>query len=351
MTAVQVLDAATVAARSDVWLDARRAGVSASEIAAVLGISPWESPFSLYWRKVNDWEIEPSDEMRAGLILEPAIAEWWAAECDPLQNLTVRPAGLFAAEARPWQLATPDRLVHMVCPACDGTLLLGDLDGAGVGPCSCLDGTDGGPPLAVLECKWVPFSWDGWGEPGTDEIPVYYRAQVLWQLDVLDLDEAYLAALGPDGFRGYQVRRDETDLTVMRRAGAAFMARLAAGDAPDVDSHAATIRVLKQLHPDVEDIDVPISDALAVEYAAARDALDEAKQRKSLAEAGIRAAIGSGRRAVLADGTRVATRSVYVQRRVDVAALRADLPEVADKYSVQSIVDKLVPATRRKKEQ
>lgn len=349
MTAAQILDAATVAARSDEWLQARRAGVSASEIAAVLGISPWESPFSLFWRKVNGWEIEPSDEMRDGLILEPAIAEWWAAECDPLQNLTVQPAGLFAGEARPWQLASPDRLVHMVCPKCDGT---GRWGGAVTWHCRDCSGkgTDG-PPLAVLECKWSAHSWDGWGEPGTDEIPVHYRAQVLWQLDVLDLDEAYVAALGPGGFRAYRVRRDETDLTVMRRAGAQFMARLAAGDAPDVDSHAATVRTLKQLHPDVEDIDVPVLDALAVEYGAAREAAAEAKARRDLAEARIRAAIGSGRRAVLADGTRVATRSVYVQRRVDVAALRADLPEVADKYSVQSIVDKLVPATRRKKEQ
>ena len=41
-----------------VWLAARREGIGASEISAVLGISPWESPFSLFWRKVNAWEID-----------------------------------------------------------------------------------------------------------------------------------------------------------------------------------------------------------------------------------------------------------------------------------------------------
>src|SRR5262245_52949583 len=60
------------------WLEARRKGIGASEIAAVLGISPWESPFSLYWRKVNGWDYEPSSEMEWGTRLEPVIAEKYA---------------------------------------------------------------------------------------------------------------------------------------------------------------------------------------------------------------------------------------------------------------------------------
>ncbi len=326
------------------WHEARRAGVSASEIAAVLGISPWESAFSLYWRKVNGWEVEGNEEMSTGRYCEPAIADWAADAIDPNENLVLAPAGLYASTERPWQLATPDRLVHMACPDCEGagTYTSGRL----VFECPDCQGK-GGPLLAVLDCKWTA-RWDGWGDEGSDDIPVYYRAQLLWQCDTLGVDDWFLPMLGPGGFRLYRGRRDDADLAVMRAEGETFARRLADLDPPDIDSHTATLGTLKRLHPDVEDVDVEIPAAVAAEYDTARAAADEADARKKLAEARIREALGKGRRAVLASGEKVATRSVYTQRRVDVEALRADHPEIAEKVTVVSTVDKLMPARRKK---
>lgn len=316
MTATMLLPPAEVARRTEAWHTARRPGVSASEIAAVLGISPWESPFSLYWRKVNGWDVEQTDEMRAGLILEPAIADWWADEQDPLENLVVAPAGLYGSEARPWQLATPDRLVHMVCPGCDGP--------AAQDPwCDCRGAGTSGDPLAVLECKWVAHSWDGWGEPGTDDIPVYYRAQVLQQLDVLDLDDAHVAALGPGGFRSFWVRRDERDLAVMRRAGALFVERLANGNPPDVDEHSATITVLKLLHPTVRDRDIDVPVDFAEGYRRARAARARAQSIVDRYEARARATLGDARR-LMCNRRIVVSRSVYERKPYEVGPATID---------------------------
>jgi predicted phage-related endonuclease len=176
----------------------------------------------------------------------------------------------------------------------------------------------------------VAYSWDGWGEEGTDEIPVYYRAQALWQLDVLGVDEVHFAVLGPGGFRAYLVRRDETDLEVMRAAGAAFHARLASGDAPDLDGHSATITALRKLHPSVGEGDVEVPITLASLYAQSRAARKEAEERIALCEAEIRAALGTEFNRAVCNGKLVASRSVYDQSgdSAELTALEDDWPVV-----------------------
>lgn len=306
------------------WHALRRDGITASEIGAVLGLSPWDSPFSLYWRKINDWRAEDTVDMSTGRRVEPVVADWWADAVGAPAGMTVRPAGLYAHEARRWQLATPDRLVRTwVRP--------------GVGRLT-----------SVLECKWTG-SWDGWGEPGTDDIPVYYRAQVLWQCDVLGVDEGHLAVLGPGGFRAYgPIRRDERDLTVMRTAGRRLLSRVNAGDPPDVDEHTATLATIKRLHPGLVDEQTEISTETAAGYRRARALKQAATQLSARFEARLRAEMGANRTAVDAAGVKVATRSVYDVTRVDTVRLKADQPEMAAAYATTSTTDRITPARSKR---
>jgi putative phage-type endonuclease len=305
------------------WHELRRTGVTASEIAAVMGLSPWASAFSLYWQKVNGWGGGDSSEMTAGRYVESSAADWWIAENDPLENLILRPAGLYAHPERRWQLATPDRLIHMVCACCDGAAAGSDcLPGYG---CECCRNTGlDGPEHALLECKFVAYSWDGWGEPGTDDIPVYYRAQALWQLDVLGVDEVHFAALGPGGFRAYgPIRRDEKDLRVMRAAGATFHARLESGEAPDLDGHSATLTTLSRLHPSAGEGDVQVPVELAETYRRARALRKRAEAVVDRCEARIRDALGSDFNRAVVGKKLVASRSVYERRSDDEHELHA----------------------------
>jgi putative phage-type endonuclease len=300
------------------WLAARRDGIGASEIAAVLGISPWDSPFSLYWKKREGWESEVNDDMRTGILVEPVVAEWWLANCDPNENLTLSQVGLFASGERPWQICTPDRLVHLACPSC------GDGPPDTWGCSDCRNTGLGSPAHAVLECKWTG-SWNGWGDPGGDDIPVYYRAQVQWQCDVMDVDEWHLAVLGPSGFRAYQGRRDETDLRMMREAGRRFMQQIENDDPPGVDEHAATLSTLKKLHPDLDDRAQEVDPATAAGYRRARALKTHATALCDRYEARLRAAMGDAKRAVC-DGQTVATRVIsdIAERTQTVAAHRRD---------------------------
>jgi putative phage-type endonuclease len=86
MTAVELLPPSEAVPANERWHELRRAGITASEIAVVMGLSPYDSPFNLYWSKVNDWQWEGNEFTRAGQHLEDAIAQWWIATQDPLET-------------------------------------------------------------------------------------------------------------------------------------------------------------------------------------------------------------------------------------------------------------------------
>jgi putative phage-type endonuclease len=297
------------------WHQLRRAGVSASDIAALLGISPWQSPFSLWWAKREGWEQQPDDEMSIGTAVEDAVADLWLDRCDPHENLTLRPAGLYFHPDRPWQLATPDRLVAQHRPGCgaDDEVL-----------CSCMPFEL--KPLEPLECKWAG-SWDGWGEDGSDNIPVHYRAQVLWQCDVLDLPSWSIGVLGPSGFRTYHGSIDraaQRDLVLMRTRAWEFLHRLEADQPPDIDDgHPATITTLKRLHPSVEDVDVEVDATFAEGWRRARAVRRRATELCDRYEARARHILGAGRRLTL-DGRLVVSRSIYDRKPYDVGPATID---------------------------
>lgn len=334
MTAVELLPPAETTPDNPRWHELRRAGVTASEIAAVLGISPWESPFSLYWRKVNDWRTADNEFTSAGRHLEDAIAQWWRSQHP---HLVVHTAGLYAHPERPWQLATPDRFAcdpqwHDNPFPDDQNYHYDHLTDAAI--------------EALVECKWVAYSWDGWGEQGTDEIPVQYRAQCLWQLDVLGVDEVHVAALGPGGFRAYVVRRDEAaveDLRVMVGKAVEFMGQLTASEPPDLDGHSATLGALKRLYSTVGEGDVQVPAALAVKYRVSRAAKKVAEERIGECEAEIRDYLEDDFARAVHDGHTVASRSVFTQSRIDTKRLKAELPEIAAEYATTTTVDKLTP--------
>jgi putative phage-type endonuclease len=346
VTAVELLPPGEAIPDNEAWHELRRAGITASEIAAVMGISPWESPFSCYWRKVCGWRTDDSDIMSTGRRLEDAIAEWWSEAVGEPQNYQLSYAGLLAHADRPWQIATPDRILYGTCPDCGGSGFdpREDPEYGAMGCRKCQLSGYIGEPVALLECKWIAYSWDGWGEPGTDEIPVYYRAQCLWQLDVMGVDEVHIAALGPGGFRAYgPIVRDEDDLAVMRKAGAEFARRLAEQDPPPLDGHTGTLATLKRLHPSVGEGDVDVSADLAERYRNARAEKKAIEEYIAGCEAEIRALLGSTYARATCGGRTVASRSVFEQERIDVARLRAEQPDIAAAYTTKTTVDRLNP--------
>lgn len=319
------------------WLEARRKGVTASEIAVIMGLSPYSSPYALYHQKLG---ILPTDGDQAvferGRVLEPHIAAKWQ-QAHPDLYVDGDGRALYAHAERRWQLATPDRLIY------DWRM-----DPGLVYPVTHA------PVLAVLECKTDAGS-DEWGEPGTDEIPVHYRCQALWQMDVMGVDTAYVSCLDPARWqiREYVIEHapycdiltgrpspDEcsacADQFMMRGEAQLFLGRIERQEVPDVDWRPATIGALKQLHPSVTDEDVLIGSQLGHWYRAAVKNFKRAEQKKKLYEARIREAMGSAHTASM----------LGIGRE---PLVRRDVYAVGESVRKAYTVDKLVPTPPKPK--
>lgn len=322
----------------DAWLAERRKGITASEIAAILGISPFQSPFNLYWQKRGDIpEDFDNERLSLGRHLEPWIAERFAV-AHP-QFAMQAPAGLWGSVERPWQLATPDGLLF------DGTCSCG---ASGDVVCSCLVDVE---PEAVWEGK-TSATYEDWGEDGSDEIPAYIRAQALWQLDVMGVKTAYVSCLflATQAIRTYVIEYDPVDVELMRKRALEFLAHLEAGDPPPIDSHDATTAALKALYPKVEDeVEATVPMNVAEAYRWTRASLAAAKVDATEAENLLRAEMGAAKVALDPDGERVASRSIYDRAGVDTERLRTQHPEAYADCRTTTVVDRLNP-TRKKKE-
>ncbi|MFJ2067057.1 YqaJ viral recombinase family protein [Streptomyces albidoflavus] len=269
--------------------DAARAGltVTATEIAAIVGLSPYQSKFSLWHKKAGlptaPWVDNPAAEW--GNRLEDAVAGKWA---DNHPDFVPCPTGTWRHAERMWQRATPDRLLH---PAPDDVLTPTE-------------------PAAVLEIKTAPFA-DDWGPAGSDEIPVHYRCQVLWQQDTLGLTApAHLAVLiGGWDYREYVVEYDKDDAQILRHAAAQFLNSVEAGQRPPIDGADATYQTIRVQPDGLDDIDVQVPAADADRYETAQRQAKAAAEELTAAKGVLLDHIGTGKRAVVGD-RRIAYRTV-----------------------------------------
>lgn len=289
------------------WHAARANGIGGSEIAAVMGISPSESRFSLWHRKQGlIAPVEESEVMYWGKVHEPAICARFA-ELHP--ELFVSMAPTYAAADRPWQIANPDRVAHPVC-GCD--LHRPDCcDPEDCGPCceDCPTCPTIDRPAVLLEAKTARDD-HGWGKAGTDDIPVHYRAQCLWYLDVLGLATCHVAVLiAGSEYREYVIDYSPHEAQTMREHGDEFMRTIRENERPDIDGHAATFQTIKALPVGQDDIDIEVTAARRDRYFAALDAAKAADEEKRAAAGLLLDQIGTGRRAVCERRT-VATRTV-----------------------------------------
>jgi putative phage-type endonuclease len=267
------------------WHAARAGRIGGSDIAAILGLSPWTSRFSLWHERkglVPPQAEKP--EMTWGKRLEPVICDAFQEGHPNLGVLRVEGA-VFAHDDRPWQVASPDARLYA-------------------------RRLDFNVAVSGLEVKTDRFD-DGWGKTGTDEIPVYYQCQVQWCMDVFDLPEWHVAFLcsGSD-YREYVIKASASDQAFMRAEAEAFLASLDAGERPDIDEHGATYETVRALHPDIDRGpagDIELSADTAAPYCRARKALAAAEGEERRAKTVVLDAMGRARRALFGEQV-IATR-------------------------------------------
>ena len=252
--------------------------VSASKVAAILGLSPWDSPRSMWHKMHGDLPSDDgsnADAKARGHYLESGVIAWWKDQHPGLGES----AEQVNHRLEDWGAATPD--------------LVGDDDGLG--------------NEFVMDAK-TAASDDDWG----DEPPAYYLAQSLWQLACHPAAQvAYIAVLFGRprlGFREYVIQRDDALIASIVARCREFYESLSADTPPELDDHPATYEALRKLHPDIDrDTAADLTPAEAAEYVTAEAAFKAAETRAKAARAVVLERMGRARLAVC-EGRTVARR-------------------------------------------
>lgn len=190
--------------------------MTASKVAAVLGVSPWESQRSIWHKMRGEIKSETSAAKERGHYLEPAILAWFF---DQHPELVRAEAETFIHPVNTRFAATPDAVAS-------------------------------GRPV---EAKSDAGDGEWWGAAGTDEIPLYYAAQCVWTCHVMGADRCYVPMITSRlEFREYVVPANPELAAQIESLVVPFLVSLAGDVPPAVDGHVETYASLRRLNPLLE---------------------------------------------------------------------------------------------------
>lgn len=166
--------------KSDGWLRLRGGMLTASDIAAVLGINPYESPEDIMYKKCGFNRFSGNEYTSHGNLYEPVARDKYSE----MYNEKVHEIGLVPHPEHPWLGGSPDGITE------SGKLI----------EIKC-------PPKRKIDGK----------------VPKYYIPQIQILLEILDLEECDFIDFRPDPeqFVVVNVKRDrkwfEDSLPILRK--------------------------------------------------------------------------------------------------------------------------------------
>lgn len=315
------------------WLEIRKSGLGGSDAAAVLGISPWNSPYALWAEKTGQYAPNRSSSfyLNAGHILEGYVA---SCVQDELGIELKEDTSVFCNDAHPFMLATVDRF-----------------------------GVD---EDILVECKTT-------GEYGIQHwangVPDYYECQVRHYMAVLEIEKAYVGVLFvPNAlrqavaagdaveseiescvFRNYVLERDMFYESSLISAETRFWDLVTSHTPPELDTSDATKDALMHLST------AGNQEIATRQYTDWTRRLELKNQIAKL----VKEADELDRKCIMAlNGKEIATyRENPIYRWQEVSSMRLDQnalkhkePEIYNRYMTESTYRKLVDLERREKD-
>lgn len=251
--------------------------LGATDIAAIVGVSPWASAIDVYRSKVEGLETEATDAMEWGLLLEDAICEGYSRrEGRQLfrRNEVVHPE-------HPFLRFHPDRLVR------------------------------GEPGVFDAKATWQRGGGK-YGEPGTDQVPPQVRVQMVLYCGATKREWADVGLLRRPPLAVYRVPADpELYEWLIAEAVKFWNEHIVAQVPPAPDGTEAYHRYLAEQHPTAEDIEMvatPEQQLLVDELRAAVAAEKKVGEHVQLLKNRLMAVMGDAA-VLLAPGARITWRN------------------------------------------
>jgi len=201
--------------------------VGGSDIAAIAGLSTWESAITKWAKKTGQIpdEVEPNMSMKLGTKLEAPILELFA---DEHPELEIYETGTWANKMYDWARANLDGLYK-------------DADGN----------------WGIIEVKFSRDYWSG--------VPQSYRAQVLWYMKVFGIRRAKLVALAGSSYMEFDIEWDEFEANTLWESALRFRQACLDLKMPDWDGSNSTLETIRAMSPNIEDGEADL-DELGVHY-------------------------------------------------------------------------------------
>lgn len=292
------------------WHEQRRQGIGASDVAAILGLSPWATPLSIYKQKLGVPNVIDENLAWFGHHLEPVIADW-VREKHP--EVGVVHDGFSARSLQwPWLTAAPDRLAYVPT-------------------------TPVGRPAEIpIELKtssaFSKATWDA-------GVPLYYAVQVQAQLAVFGAPYGWLAVLhgGNSPMLHGPIERDDEFINdeLVPRTRAFWEDHVLRRVPPEPMTTGEAV----EIWPGDADADpVVADDETYALFAALRHARLEEKAAKAEAERTaleIQKRMGDATALVRDEQVLVTWKPQAGAKRLDTAALKAEHPEIVAEYTRQ----------------
>lgn len=272
------------------WLGKRRIG--SSDIGAIIGVSSFRTALDVYLTltgKARDDDQTPEQEW--GLRHEPTIKLAYEELTGRQLVKLAEPGEVLVHPQYDFVTCTPDY-------GCPPERLLAEIK-----------------TVNYFQARRKAAAGDGWGEPGTDQVPKEVIAQAQWQMAITGFEMADIPLLiGLSDFRVYRTIRCQPLIDALLERGREFWERhVLKGVPPQPDfEHHCTMDAIKLLYGSVEQetltLDAEMVPVVKAYEAARQQRLDSAKEEERH-KAMLLWKMGNAARAVLPDGSATLERS------------------------------------------
>ena len=289
------------------WLDLRRSGIGGSDAGAIMGMSPYASPLSVYCEKLGLVpNKESNDAMDFGNLMEPVIRDWFRDQCkaEGRDYRVERCTTMWQSEEWPWMLA--------------------NLDGRIFG--------EGGP--WILEIKTADSRMGKyWGTDRDQEVPDQYYAQVQHYIAVLGYEGAHVVCLlGRRLIRRYVPRNMEFIGNLVAEEKR-FWDMVQAQEIPAPTGMDCDSDLMSTLYPGGSDetVNAASLDVAMAQSIELKESIDAMTEERNAITNKIKATLGNAHVGIGTDYK--ATWSRFDRHDLDEKALKKDLPDIVAKYT------------------